>query len=40
MPDAPQGPSSAYETLGGRMGVVSARVKQSLRDFKEFAERH
>ena len=31
---------SAYETLGGRMGVVSARVKQSLRDFKEFAERH
>jgi len=31
---------SAYETLGGRMGVVNARVKQSLRDFKEFAERH
>ena len=31
---------SAYETLGGRMGVVSPRVKQSLRDFKEFAERH
>jgi uncharacterized membrane protein len=29
----------AYEGLGSAMGIVDARVKQTLRDFKEFAER-
>ena len=31
-------PDGAYETLGSAIGVVDARVKQTLHDFKAFAE--
>ncbi len=30
----------AYENLGRAIGAIDARVKQTLRDFKEFAESH